>query len=364
MSLTAPLPQGIWTRLPRPFSVLAPMEDVTDTVFRRMVQAAGAPDLMVTEFTSTDGLCTAGRPRVIGRLRFTPGEKPLLAQVWGNSPERYLRVAAEIREMGFDGLDINMGCPVRKIVSRGSCGALIQNPALAAELVAAAKEGAGELPVSVKTRIGVSVPRAEEWLGFLLAQGLAALTVHGRTVSQQSDGEANWSAVGLAVRLRNEAGLPTLIVGNGDVRTAEAFHRRVRETAADGIMIGRGVFEDLFVFRSIRGKAAGSTGGAAGETGAAAGGTGAAAGETGAADFSALSPAQKIDWFRRHIDLHETTWGTAGRFDTLKKFAKTYLRAFEGAGRLVDAVMHTRTHAAAREALDAWVARREVPLQV
>jgi len=350
VSLTAPLPQGIWTRLPRPFSVLAPMEDVTDTVFRRMVQAAGAPDLMVTEFTSTDGLCTAGRPRVIGRLRFTPGEKPLLAQVWGNSPERYLRVAAEIREMGFDGLDINMGCPVRKIVSRGSCGALIQNPALAAELVAAAKEGAGELPVSVKTRIGVSVPRAEEWLGFLLAQGLAALTVHGRTVSQQSDGEANWSAVGLAVRLRNEAGLPTLIVGNGDVRTAEAFHRRVRETGADGIMIGRGVFEDLFVFRSIRGKAAGSTGGAAGET--------------GAADFSALSPAQKIDWFRRHIDLHETTWGTAGRFDTLKKFAKTYLRAFEGAGRLVDAVMHTRTHAAAREALDAWVARREVPLQV
>jgi len=344
------------------------MEDVTDTVFRRMVQVAGAPDLMVTEFTSTDGLCTAGRPRVIGRLRFTPGERPLLAQVWGNSPERYLRVAAEIREMGFDGLDINMGCPVRKIVSRGSCGALIQNPALAAELVAAAKEGAGELPVSVKTRIGVSAPRAEEWLGFLLAQGLAALTVHGRTVSQQSDGEADWGAVALAVRLRDEAGLPTRIVGNGDVRTAGAFHRRVRETGADGVMIGRGVFEDLFVFRSIRRAAAGGsgagTGEAKGESTGEAGATGAAAGEAGAADFSALSPADKVDWFRRHIDLHETTWGAAGRFDTLKKFAKTYLRAFEGAGRLVDAVMHTRTHAAAREVLDAWVAQREAPLQV
>ena len=313
------------------------MEDVTDTVFRRMVQTAGAPDLMVTEFTSTDGLCTAGRARVIGRLAYTPGERPLLAQVWGNVPERYLRVAAEVREMGFDGLDINMGCPVRKIVSRGSCGALIQNPGLAAELIAAAREGAGDLPVSVKTRIGVSSSRAEEWLGFILSQGIAALTVHGRTVAQQSDGDADWSAVALAVRLRDEAGLPALIVGNGDVRSAELFHRRAAETGADGVMIGRGVFEDLFVFRSIRGAVDRGTHPA----------------------FSDLPPSEKIDWFRRHIDLHEQTWGRAGRFDTLKKFAKTYLRAFEGAGRLVDAVMHTRTHAAAREVLDAWVGERE-----
>ena len=320
---------GIWDRLAVPFSVLAPMEDVTDTVFRRIVQAAGAPDLMVTEFTSTDGLCTAGRPRVIGRLAFTPGEKPLLAQVWGNSPERYLRVASEIRAMGFDGLDINMGCPVRKIIARGSCGALIQNPGLAAELIAAAREGAGGLPVSVKTRIGVSQPRAAEWLAFLLSQGLAALTVHGRTVVQQSEGAADWGTVALAVRLRDEAGLSTRIVGNGDVRTAEAFYRRARESRADGVMIGRGVFENLFLFAAIRGGA-----------------------ET---EFSALAPREKIAWFRRHIDLHEETWGRAGRFDVLKKFAKTYLRAFEGAGRLVDAIMHTRTHAAAREVLDAWL---------
>ncbi len=323
------------------------MEDVTDTVFRRIVQDAGAPDLMVTEFTSTDGLCTAGRPRVIGRLAFTPGEKPLLAQIWGNSPERYLRVASEVREMGFDGLDINMGCPVRKIVTRGSCGALIQNPTLAAELVAAAREGAGDMPVSVKTRIGVSSSsRAEEWLGFLLAQGLAALTVHGRTVAQQSEGEANWAAVALAVRLRDEAGLPTRIIGNGDVRSADTFSRRARESGADGIMIGRGVFENLFLFRAIRGAAA--QGGIPG---------GVQSGVRGpAADFSALTPLEKVGWFRRHIDLHEQTWGKAGRFDVMKKFAKTYLRAFEGAGRLIDSVMHTRTHAAAREALDAWVA--------
>jgi len=341
MSMSASIPLGIWARLHRPFSVLAPMEDVTDTVFRRIVQSAGGPDLMLTEFTSTDGLCTAGRQRVIGRLAFTPGEKPLLAQVWGNSPERYLRVASEIREMGFDGLDINMGCPVRKIVSRGSCGALIQNPTLAAELISAAREGAGVMPVSVKTRIGISSSRAEEWLGFLLSQGLAALTVHGRTVSQQSEGEADWRAVALAVRLRDQAGLSTRIVGNGDVRSSRAFHRRASESGADGIMIGRGVFENLFVFKSIR--ASSSEGGAA-------------------ADFSALTPVQKIAWFRRHIDLHEATWGRGSRFDVLKKFAKTYLRAFEGAGRLIDAVMHTRTHAAAREVLDAWSPAPAVPV--
>jgi len=327
---------GIWGRLVGPFSVLAPMEEVTDTVFRRIVHSAGAPDLMVTEFTSTDGLCTAGRPRVIGRLAYTPGEKPLLAQIWGNSPERYLRVASEVRAMGFDGVDINMGCPVRKVVARGSCGALIQNPGLAAELIAAAREGAGGLPISVKTRIGIAERRAEEWLGFLLSQGLAALTVHGRTVVQQSEGTADWGAVALAVRLRDEAGLSTRIVGNGDVRTAEAFQLRARETRADGIMIGRGVFENLFLFGSIRGDAAG--------------------------EFSALAPREKIAWFRRHIDLHEETWGRAGRFDTLKKFAKTYLRAFEGASRLVDAVMHTHTHAAAREVLDAWTVPRAVPV--
>lgn len=327
---------GIWGQLTTPFSVLAPMEDVTDTVFRRIVRSAGAPDLLFTEFTSTDGLCTAGRPRVIGRLRYTFGEKPLIAQIWGNNPEFYRRVALEVREMGFDGLDINMGCPVRKIIARGSCGALIQNPRLAAELIAAAREGGGGLPVSVKTRIGVSSSSAEEWLGFLLAQGIAALTVHGRTVDQQSEGAADWGAIALAVRLRDAAGLPTRIVGNGDVRTAEAFRGRAGESGADGIMIGRGVFENLFLFRAIRG-------------------------EPGPQEYAHLRPEEKIDWFRRHISLHQETWGRAGRFDTLKKFAKTYLRAFEGAGHLVDAIMHTRTHEAAQETLDAWAANRGVP---
>jgi tRNA-dihydrouridine synthase len=327
------IPLGIWAALERPFTVLAPMEDVTDTVFRRVVREVGAPDLFFTEFTSTDGLCSAGRPRVIGRLRFTAEERPLIAQIWGTKPEHFRRVAAEVREMGFDGVDINMGCPVKKIISRGACGGMINTPSLAAEVIAAAKEGAGTLPVSVKTRIGVSAPRAEQWLGFILEQRLAALTVHGRTVAQQSDGEADWSAVALAVRLRDAAGLPTRVVGNGDVKTAEDFQRRADESGADGIMVGRGIFENVFLFAAIREAKAGR--------------------EPGAHEFSRLPLPEKIAFFRRHLLLHRETWGPRG-FDVLKKFAKTYLRAFEGAGKLVESIMRTREHDAALLVLDEW----------
>ena len=313
------------------------MEDVTDTVFRRIVREVGAPDLFFTEFTSTDGLCTAGRPRVIGRLRHTDGERPLIAQIWGTRPDYFRRVAYEVREMGFDGVDINMGCPVRKIISRGACGALINSPGLASEIIAAARDGAGDLPVSVKTRIGVSTPKAEEWLGFLLQQGLSALTVHGRTVSQQSDGEADWGAVALAVRLRDQAGLPTRIVGNGDVKTAACFHQRARESGADGVMVGRGVFENIFLFAAVRDAAAGR--------------------EHAQVEFSRLPLVEKIAFFRRHLLLHRETWGPGRGFDVLKKFAKTYLRSFEGAGKLVEAIMRTRAHEAALAVLDEWQER-------
>ena len=320
------------------------MEDVTDTVFRRIVREVGAPDLFFTEFTSTDGLCTAGRPRVIGRLRYTDDERPLIAQIWGTRPDYFRKVSAEIREMGFDGVDINMGCPVRKIISRGACGALINNPSLAGEIIAAAREGASGLPVSVKTRIGVASVKAQEWLGFLLEQGLSALTVHGRTVAQQSEGEADWTAVSTAVRLRDEAGLATVIVGNGDVKTAEGFQQRVRETGADGVMVGRGVFENIFLFAAVRDAAGGRADG-----NDAAGGV-----RRAELEFARLPLAEKIAFFRRHLLLHRETWGPGRGFDVLKKFAKTYLRAFEGAGKLVEAVMRTRAHEAALAVLDEW----------
>jgi len=317
--------------------VLAPMEDVTDTVFRRIVCEVGAPDLFMTEFTSTDGLCSKAREKVVGRLRFAESERPIIAQVWGTRPENFLRVGSEIRDMGFDGLDINMGCPVRKIIKGGACGALINNPSLAQELISAAREGAAGLPVSVKTRIGVTRPNPEQWLGFLLSQGLSALTVHGRTVSQQSEGEADWSAIALAVRLRDSQGAPTRIIGNGDVRTAQAFHQRLAESGVDGIMIGRGVFENLFIFNAIRGEVP----------------------AVERIEYSCLAPREKVLFFRRHVSSHRVTWGERGNFHALKKFAKTYLRSFAGARDLIDAVMHARRYAEALDTLDAWLSSQD-----
>jgi tRNA-dihydrouridine synthase len=314
------------------------MDDVTDSVFRRIVRSAGSPDLFFTEFTSADGLCSAGRPRVMDRFLHTAEERPLIAQIWGNKPEHYRCVAAEVREMGFDGLDINMGCPVRKVTRKGTCGALIGNPSLAAELIAAAKEGAGELPVSVKTRIGISSPTSEEWIGFLLAQGICALTIHGRTVAQQSKGEADWSAVSLAVRMRDQAGLSTRIIGNGDVKTAEAFFRRAEETGADGIMVGRGIFKNLFLFRAIRNHTAGFP--------------------SEMTEFSHLDPEHKISYFHRHLSLHRETWGGRRSFHVLKKFAKTYLTSFESQGKLMDAVMRARSYMEAHAALESWLGER------
>ena len=317
---------GFWSGLRRPFSVLAPMEDVTDVVFRGIVRAEGAPDVFFTEFTSADGLCSAGRERVLSRLRYEPDQHPIVAQIWGLSPECFRRVAAELAQLGFDGIDINMGCPVRKIIRKGACGALIQNPSLAGELISAAREGAGPLPVSVKTRIGYGAARVDEWLGYLLQQRISVLTVHGRTVSQQSQGEADWGAVARAVRLRDQLGVETLVVGNGDVRTPELFRRRAAESGVDGVMIGRGVLENLFLFRALR------------------------APEDGAADFSLLPEAAKIEYFLRHLARHQQVLQGRG-FAMLKKFAKMYLRGFDGAARLTEALMRTRTYGEAEDLL-------------
>jgi tRNA-dihydrouridine synthase len=185
---------SIWNNLPRPFFVLAPMDDVTDSVFREIVARTAAPDLAMTEFASSDGYAhPKGRPSVERRLKITVSERqagvPVIAQIWGGTPENYYQMARELAGRGeFTGIDINMGCPEKGIVRRGCCGGLIkpENWERAAAIIQATKQGAGELPVSVKTRIGVGTIVTEEWLGHILRQEIAALTVHGRTVKEIS----------------------------------------------------------------------------------------------------------------------------------------------------------------------------------
>jgi tRNA-dihydrouridine synthase len=241
-------------RKSKPIFCLAPMEDVTDTVFRQIVQNCGKPDVMFTEFTNCEGMQSSGQDKLIHRLKFNPIEKPLVAQVWGITPNDYYKTAQLILKMGFDGIDINMGCPVKKIIKQGACSALIQNPTLAKEIYIATKEGVkSEIPVSIKTRIGFNEIQTEDWIGFLLEKCQPeVLTIHGRTVKELSKSENHWNEIGKAVKLKNEIQKKfkekTLILGNGDVNSLAMAKQKIEECELDGVMIGRAIFHNPWVF--------------------------------------------------------------------------------------------------------------------
>ena len=197
---------NFWQDLPNNFLVLAPMEDVTDIVFRQIVRTAneGKPQVVFTEFTNCDGICSVGQSRVIHRLQYNPRtERPIVAQIWGKTPDNYQQTAKLCLELGFDGVDINMGCPEKNVIKQGCCSALIINQDLAKDIIQATKQGVnGQIPVSVKTRIGFKDIDTNNWIGFLLDQGLSAITVHGRTVAG-SDQPAIWSEIAKSVVIRD-----------------------------------------------------------------------------------------------------------------------------------------------------------------
>jgi len=296
---------GFWSNLKRPFSALAPMEDVTDTVFRQMIARYAPPDVFFTEFVNVDGMCSEGREAVIHRLRYTEAERPIVAQIWGLDPENFEQAAKEIQKMGFDGVDLNMGCSVKKVVKTGACARLIDNPSLADEIVHAARQGAGQMPVSVKTRIGYSYRKTLEWTGFLLEKNLAALIVHGRIARESYSAKADWDEIGKVVSLRNQMKSSTLVVGNGDVTSCEQIGHLASAYGVDGVMIGRGALHDPLVFS-----------------------------KTGGKSISALPVAQKAAMVKEHIMLHRETWRDEKSCNVLKKYFRTYLSGFKGATRL------------------------------
>jgi len=213
--------KNIWQDIKKPIFILAPMDDVTDTVFRQIIGDLAAPDLYFTEFTSVDGMVSqAGREAVSRRLIFQESERPIIAQIWGNDPEKFFKAAQMCAEMKFDGIDINMGCPEKSVVKRGMCSGLIHNPQLAAKIIKATKDGADGIPVSVKTRLGMREIEPD-WIKHLLNQDLAALIIHGRTVREMSKVPAHWDEIGKVVQLRNEINPKTVIIGNGDVESYE-----------------------------------------------------------------------------------------------------------------------------------------------
>lgn len=252
---------NFWQSLPKPIMVLAPLADVTDAAFRRVIAqysahpradgTIGGPDVFWTEFVSADGLVRAtpeGKAKLMADLQYSEEERPIVAQLFSSTPE-YMEAAAHLcRELGFDGIDINMGCPDKGIEKQGCGAAMIKNPTNARAIIRAAKKGAGDLPVSVKTRLGYNKDELETWLPELLAENPAVITVHGRTRKEMSKVPARWERVKRAVDIRNELKSGTLIFGNGDALSLDDARAKVALSGADGVMLGRAIFGNPWLF--------------------------------------------------------------------------------------------------------------------
>lgn len=282
------------------------MDDVTDNVFRQVVMKAARPDVFFTEFVNSDGLVHGGHGIPLRKLSYSPNQHPIIAQIWGNEPGSMQAAAKIVAGLGFDGIDINMGCPIRDVVKKGAGAGLIGNFELAGEIIKGVKKEAGKLPVSVKTRLGKNENIATEWVTFLLEQDLAALTVHGRIAKQMSKGLADWEEIGKMVKIKNKVAPKTIIIGNGDIKSYEEVLLMQKKYGVDGVMIGRGIFANPWVFDST------------------------------------VVPHAKEDYIKlltRHIEFFETTWGRTKNFAVIKKFLKMYVKDFKGANILRQKLM-------------------------
>lgn len=302
--------KNIWHELPKPIFILAPMEAVTDVVFRHVIEKAAPPDIYFSEFTNATGWHHAGDKAIGGRLIRTDDEGPLIAQLWGSDPVAMEGLARHCAELGFDGIDINMGCPDQSAIKGGGGAHMIRTPDVAAAIIRAAKTSG--LPVSVKTRLGyTSVDEWKEWLSFLLQQDIVALTVHLRTKKEMSKVNAHWELMGEIKSLRDTVSPDTLLIGNGDVRDRIHGQQLIDTHGIDGVMIGRGIFHNPFGFEK---------------------------------STKAHSKAELLDLLETQLDYFDEYSVLTGRpFDTLKRFFKIYIRDFDGASQLRDTLMHTKS---------------------
>lgn len=296
------------------------MEDVTDFVFREIVSDLPKPDVFFTEFTNADGLCSAGKSIVMQKLKYTENQRPIVAQIWGTDIGNLSKSAKLIKDLKFDGVDINMACPVRAVINKGAGGALIKNFELTKQIIAAVKRGAPDIPVSVKTRLGFDTIDTREWIRFLLEQKLDAITIHGRTVRQMSKGEANWEEIGKAVKIKNKIAPQTILLGNGDIKSYKQAREMYGKYCVDGVMIGRGIFSNPWIFAKIN-------------------------------ESKLHTKEEYIELLLKHIKLFEKTWGTTKNFEILKKFFKMYIRDFSGANLLRQKLMNCKNSIEVKEVL-------------
>ncbi|MBO0452946.1 tRNA dihydrouridine synthase [Candidatus Enterococcus murrayae] len=310
---------NFWAELPKPFFILAPMEDVTDVVFRHVVKEAGAPDVFFTEFTNSDSFCHPdGIESVRGRLVFTDDEQPMVAHIWGDKPEFFREMSIALADMGFKGIDLNMGCPVPNVAERGKGSGLILRPEVAAELIEAAK--AGGLPVSVKTRLGFTdIAEMENWISHLLRQDIANLSVHMRTRKEMSKVDAHWELIPQIVKMRDAIAPQTLITINGDIADRQMGLELAEKYGVDGLMIGRGIFKNPYAFEK---------------------------------EAKEHSPKEMIGLLRLQLDLQDQYSEQVPRSIVgLHRFFKIYVKGFPGANDLRVSLMNTKSTAEVREIL-------------
>lgn len=298
---------GFWKKLKKPFFVLAPMADVTDCAFRRIIAEHGRPDVFWTEFVSADGLCSPGRKVLMRDLEFTRREKPIVAQLFSSNPERMREAAALCQKLGFDGIDINMGCPDRSIEKSGAGAAMIKNPKRAREVIRAAREGAPKLPISVKTRIGYNKNEIATWIPEILEEGVAALTIHCRTRKEMSLVPARWEHIREVTALRDRISPETLIIGNGDVKDLEDARIKAKEFGADGVMLGRAIFGNPWLFSE-----------------------------------QVPTIREKLQAMVGHTKLFEKLLGDIKSFAIMKKHYKAYVNGFDGAREFRTELMEAR----------------------
>lgn len=295
---------SFWHNLPRPFFIMAPMADVTDPAYRRIIAACGGPDVMFTEFVSADGLFKGGTEigepgpgfeRLVHDLQYDDSERPIVAQFFSRDLDTMAAAARLGEELGFDGIDINMGCPDKNVCKQGAGAAMILDPQHAQKVIRAT-QNATTLPVTVKTRIGYNSVEIEEWVPTLLEAEPVALTLHARTRKEMSKVPAQWEHIKRAVAIRDAMGSDTLIVGNGDVTSIAHARELVAETGCDGVMLARAIYGNPWLF----------------------------------SDTPRPALAGRIKTLIRHIELYEELLGDIKPFHIMKKHFKSYLKPNEG----------------------------------
>ncbi|HEI7031736.1 TPA: tRNA-dihydrouridine synthase [Staphylococcus aureus] len=324
--------ENFWSELPRPFFILAPMEDVTDIVFRHVVSEAARPDVFFTEFTNTESFChPEGIHSVRGRLTFSEDEHPMVAHIWGDKPEQFRETSIQLAKMGFKGIDLNMGCPVANVAKKGKGSGLILRPDVAAEIIQATK--AGGLPVSVKTRLGYyEIDEWKDWLKHVFEQDIANLSIHLRTRKEMSKVDAHWELIEAIKNLRDEIAPNTLLTINGDIPDRKTGLELAEKYGIDGVMIGRGIFHNPFAFEK---------------------------------EPREHTSKELLDLLRLHLSLfNKYEKYEIRQFKSLRRFFKIYVRGIRGASELRHQLMNTQSIAEARALLDEFEAQMDEDVKI